>query len=267
MKISAQSETKKLVVLYPGRFQPMGPHHVAVYELIRSSFDPDVDVFIITSNKVELPKSPLNFKEKELIIKTHGINNIIMVKNPYIASEVFQRPEFDENTSAIFAVGEKDMVTTTVTKADGSVVIKKPRFSPGLTKTGKPTYYQLYDGDPSKLLPHTQHGYLLVVKDADDQAMLMPDNSTQMSGTELRKYLSMANMEQFKNIMGFVNVPEGLLNKIYQIIKKRFVSIPLGSKNRKNSKNRKTKRKNSKKRKNRKNSKNRKKKYKTKKRR
>ena len=33
-KVNEQKEVKKVVAIYPGRFQPFGPHHKKVYECI-----------------------------------------------------------------------------------------------------------------------------------------------------------------------------------------------------------------------------------------
>ncbi|MFN9955575.1 MAG: hypothetical protein ACK55I_20960, partial [bacterium] len=68
------------------------------------------NVYIGTSNKVEKPKSPFNFKEKKEIMTTmFGVpsNKIFEVKNPYAPLEILKK--FDEKTTAfITVVGEKD---------------------------------------------------------------------------------------------------------------------------------------------------------------
>ena len=38
-QIGEQQEIKKTVALYPGRFQPFGPHHKAVYQYLKKRFD------------------------------------------------------------------------------------------------------------------------------------------------------------------------------------------------------------------------------------
>ncbi len=53
----------KKVVIYPGRFQPMLPHHASVYQKLQATF-PGAGIYIATSDKVEGDKSPFNFKEK-----------------------------------------------------------------------------------------------------------------------------------------------------------------------------------------------------------
>jgi nicotinamide mononucleotide adenylyltransferase len=53
----------QLVVFYSGRFQPFHLGHGEVFRELQSRFGRD-NVYIATSNKVELPKSPFNFSEK-----------------------------------------------------------------------------------------------------------------------------------------------------------------------------------------------------------
>ena len=53
----------KKIVIYPGRFQPMLPHHAGVYQHLQSQF-PGADVYISTSDKVEGTKSAFNFNEQ-----------------------------------------------------------------------------------------------------------------------------------------------------------------------------------------------------------
>ena len=59
-----ERENKRTIAIYPGRFQPMGRHHYETYKKIAEEYGIN-DTFIATSDKVKLPKSPLNFSEKE----------------------------------------------------------------------------------------------------------------------------------------------------------------------------------------------------------
>ena len=49
---------QEVFAVYPGRFQPPGPHHYKTYEWLAQKFGKD-HVFIATSNVVSLPNSPL----------------------------------------------------------------------------------------------------------------------------------------------------------------------------------------------------------------
>lgn len=151
----------KKVIVYPGRFQPMLPHHAEVFKKLQS-MHPDAEVYIGTSSKVELPKSPFDFEEKKKIMTlAHGIpaDRILQVRSPYAAKdyENYFRPE---DTVLMLAVGQKDME-------------EDPRFNFGNVdpKTGlnmkkngsEPTWLQpesvLKNTD---MLPMKDRGYLTV---------------------------------------------------------------------------------------------------------
>ena len=97
-----QSEIKTVVAIYPGRFQPMGKHHAQTYRALTSKFD---TVWVATSGKVSLPKSPFSFAEKKKIINSHGISNVKQVKNPYQAKEILSKYD-PKTTAAVFVVGQ-----------------------------------------------------------------------------------------------------------------------------------------------------------------
>ena len=125
-----ENPIKKTVVIYVGRFQPMHKGHYGTYQHLIKKFGKD-NVFIGTSDKVERPKSPFNFKEKVKIMTTMfeiPKSKIHRVKNPYKPTEILKK--FDEKTTAfVTVVGEKD----------------KSRLRPD---NGK--YFQTYKGDPSE---------------------------------------------------------------------------------------------------------------------
>jgi len=99
-----KTDIKHVVAVYPGRFQPMGKHHAETYKWLKSKFK---DAWVVTSDKVDLPKSPFSFNEKKKIINSHGIRNVVKVKNPYQSVELLKR--YDPKTTAVvFMVGAKD---------------------------------------------------------------------------------------------------------------------------------------------------------------
>ena len=155
---------KKTVVIYVGRFQPMHKGHYGTYQHLVKKFGKD-NVFIGTSDKVERPKSPFNFKEKVKIMTTmFGIpkSKIHKVKNPYKPTEILKK--FDEETTAfITVVGEKD----------------KNRLG------GK--YFQPYKGEPS--VGYRDGGYVYAA----------PSSGGGVSGTETRNGLSVGSDDQKKD--------------------------------------------------------------------
>jgi len=152
---------KKTVVVYVGRFQPFHKGHYATYQHLVKKFGKD-NVFIGTSNKVQKPKSPFNFKEKVQIMTTmFGIpsSKIHQVKNPYQPTEILKK--FDEESTAfITVVGEKD----------------KSRLG------GK--YFTPYKGDPTE--GYRDRGYVYAA----------PSQSNPISGTDVRNGLSLGSDEQ-----------------------------------------------------------------------
>ena len=151
----------KTVVIYSGRFQPFHKGHYAAYQKLVSKFGVN-NVYIGTSNKTDNVKSPFNFNEKaKIITKMFGIpsNKIVQVSNPYAPKEVLSK--FDKNTTAyIAAVGEKD--------AD--------------RLAGK--YFEPYQGE-------TTQGY-----DVAGYTYIIPPESNQISGTDVRNWLSSDNAEK-----------------------------------------------------------------------
>ena len=163
-----ENPIKKTVVIYVGRFQPFHKGHYGTYQHLVKKFGKD-NVFIGTSDKVEKPKSPFNFKEKVKIMTTmFGIptSKIHKVKNPYKPTEILQK--FDEETTAfVTVVGEKD----------------KNRLG------GK--YFQKWNGEPT--VGYRDGGYVYAA----------PSSGGGISGTETRNGLSVGSDEQkqdfFKN--------------------------------------------------------------------
>ena len=102
--LEANPQIKKIVGIYGGRFQPFGPHHYKTYKWLQSKFK---DAYVATSGKVDFPKSPFSFAEKKKIINSHGISNVVKVKNPYKAEEILKKYD-PETTAAVFMVGKKD---------------------------------------------------------------------------------------------------------------------------------------------------------------
>ena len=196
-----ENTIKNIIVIYPGRFQPMGRHHAAVYKKLASKFGKS-NTYIATSDKVKLPKSPLNFKEKFQVMKKHGITNVVQVKNPYQSIEITSKYD-PETTAVLFAVGKKDMA-------------EDPRFRVGTKKNGEPSYFQYYDQNQGNLQPYTKHGYLIVAPHVDIQI----PGFGEMSGTTLRQVLATADPKIFKDVMGFFDprIHALLRNKFSQTI-------------------------------------------------
>jgi len=95
----------KVICIYPGRFQPFVIHHKLIYDKLKKEFGNDV--YIATSNKVDIAMSPFDFIDKKKIINSFGIKNVNKVKSPYISSEILDK--FDpKDTAVVFVLGQKD---------------------------------------------------------------------------------------------------------------------------------------------------------------
>lgn len=149
----------KKVIIYPGRFQPMLPHHAEVYTRLQAQF-PGSEVYVATSNKVEGSKSAFNFEEKSKIMTTmHGIpaDRIILAANPYLIDSYMK--EFDQkNTMVIFAVGGKDEDRFPMKNIDD-----KTGLNMATRGETRPTYYQMINTlKQHPALPMSDRGYIYV---------------------------------------------------------------------------------------------------------
>ena len=157
---------KKIFVIYPGRFHPFHKGHKGVYNYLSSKYGGN-DVYITTTDVVELPKSPFSFDEKVKMMTLTGvpINKIIKVKNNYnLQSLVGQIPIDINRDSIIFVVSEKDMA-------------EDPRFSRFAKKDGSPAYLQPIPKNLDKLQPAITHGYIDTVPTTDFTVLGMPARS------------------------------------------------------------------------------------------
>lgn len=175
------------IVVYPGRFQPFGPHHFRSYQWLCKVFGPD-RVYIVTSDVVGL-NSPLNFEEKRACIQKYNIsaNKIVKVKSPYRPTELLSR--FDPNTtSIIFALGEKD--------------------SGRLNSNGD--YFREFFGQKN-LEPFEKHGYVLEIPNVN-----ITFAGRHVNATFLREFIPTAKRNEFEELMGYYD-PD-----IHFMLKKRL---------------------------------------------
>ena len=99
----------KVIVVYPGRFQPFHKNHYEAYQHLIKKFGKD-NVYVATSNKVNPERSPFNFVEKKkIIIKMFGIpsNKIIQVDTPYKNTAYKSLGDMDKDVLVV-GLGEKD---------------------------------------------------------------------------------------------------------------------------------------------------------------
>jgi len=162
---------KTVIAVYPGRFQPMGKHHVDTFKWIEKQFGPK-NTFVVTSDTTNNTNSPFNFKEKQAIINKHNIKNVVQVRNPYRADELLKK--YDPNTTAaVFIVGKKDA----------------QRLG------GK--FFRPWTGSAD--IGYDKGAYTLV---APHISLRVPGQG-EMSGTTIRQALAAGGPHLFKQIMGW----------------------------------------------------------------
>ena len=188
---------KKVIAIYPGRFQPFGMQHKIVYDWAAKKFG-DANTFIATSNKTDNVKSPFNFIEKKSILRLFNLQNKLQeVKNTYNAVEITSK--FNENTTAVvYVVGEKD----------------RDRLSKG-------KYFLPYPGDNQPLNPYSKNGYYII---GPKNKEVIPGHG-EMNGTNVRKVLSSKLIpvsekhKLFKYIFGTYSKPmaDFIINKLMSL--------------------------------------------------
>ena len=106
-----EAEERRLVVVYPGRFQPFHQGHAGVFAKLQGQFGRD-NCYIATTPNVRIDdKNPFNATEKVALMHAAGITNdrIKLITEPYNIALVTQGVGFDAaNTVLIFAVGQPD---------------------------------------------------------------------------------------------------------------------------------------------------------------
>ena len=174
-----ENNIEKLVAIYPGRFQPFGPHHKASYEFLKSRFD---EVYIVTSNKTGGTRHPMNFSQKKRHMMKMGIPSKAIVQDKQVYAPKSLMKKFDENTTAfVFGVGQKD----------------EGRLSGG-------KYFKPYRQNYNRLMGFKHHGYTLQLPHSSIRV-----GGMEISGTTMRKLLGSekfdVNMKKkfFKKLFGY----------------------------------------------------------------
>ncbi len=194
IKDKLNPQVQKIIVAYPGRFQFYGPHHNDVYRLLQTEYGSE-NVYIITTNKVEIPKSPFDFYEKREVMAKFGVDRkyICEVKYPYAPVELMNRFT-PEKTALFLALGKKDIARFEhkYIKKDGILAhIQSAETASEFNSIAKNSYILE--------VPH-------IVKSIYGVG--------EMSGTTLRQMLKSGNAELFETVMGWYD--PSLYNKLYK---------------------------------------------------
>lgn len=157
----------RLVVCYPGRFQPFHLGHRDVFVSLQAKFGRD-HVYITTSNKTEEGRSPFNFNDKVAFMTASGVpvDRIIEERSPYKLP-----PQFNyEDTVFLLVCGEQDAY----------------RLRPGTYKEdGKPSYYQKFES-VEKCQTADKHAYVVIAKERKKLITIGGKQYDASHGTECR---------------------------------------------------------------------------------
>ena len=179
--LTEQVKAKKVIAVYPGRFQPFGPHHRKVFQNLQKKFG---DVYITTSDIKQPPRHPMSFSEKVRHMTKMGIpkNKIVKERVPYVANNLLKK--FDgEKVAVVYVFGAKDA----------------GRLKGGKKKSGGLTYYQDFKKHKNNLMGYETHGYIYTAPHVKVSGIT--------SGTEIRNLLGSSKMERSKR--------EKLFNKTF----------------------------------------------------
>lgn len=201
-------DSKQLLVLFPGRFQLPHLGHKAVYDHLVKTFK-SPNTFIVTSDKVELPKSPFNFAEKKSLLALAGIPNDKVVQDPQPYRAVDLVAKYDAaNTILLFAVSAKDMA-------------EDPRFAFKLKKDGSQPYLQPFKSLDQCETPD-KHGYLVTVPTFEFKVLGKPVQSA----SEIRSMFINGNDKVRKQI--FMDLYGKFDPKAFALISSKLSSITEG---------------------------------------
>jgi len=205
--LNEESKIKNVIAVYGGRFQPGLRHHFAVYKWVQKQFGAK-NVYIAATDKVKLPKSPFNFKEKQLVLSKHGIpkSHIVNVKIPYKIEDLLSKKGFDpETTAGIVILGEKDKARINIFKSS--------------------KYYLPYKGNEHNLRGYKEHGYYVLAPHVSVKA-----GKHELSGAVARQLLGDPKVSiddkksTFKDLFGWFDpkIFKMVVSKLEQVFECNF---------------------------------------------
>jgi len=172
-------DSTRVVVTYPGRFQPFHLGHAHVFQHLQNKFGQD-NVYIVTSNDTSSAKSPFNFNDKVQLMTAAGVpaGRIFESNKPYDPPEAF-----GYDVIFVTAVGAPDaqrLAPDSTLKRDkkdkeGNVI--KPAGSPGYFKTFK----ALADCDTAD-----NHGYVVIIPEVKKSITINGKKVDVSHGTDAR---------------------------------------------------------------------------------
>jgi Cytidylyltransferase-like len=189
-----EASERRLVVVYPGRFQPFHRGHAGVFKQLQAKFGAD-NTWIATTPQVKIgEKNPFNATQKVELMHAAGVTDdrILLVSEPYKITAIQDTLNFDPaNTVLIFAVGEPD-------KARLEVDAVYSEFTPTGRKSTIPPGKAVGDEKPMKTFRSLQdsvtvaqgHAYVVVVPEIEATVVIHGQKHDVSHGTECRNLWS-----------------------------------------------------------------------------
>ena len=170
----------KIVVTYPGRFQPFHQGHAGVFAQLQKKFGGD-SVYILTSNDTSSAKSPFNFSDKYQLITAAGVSGDKIIET----NQMYKLPDSIDAANTIFitAVGAPDadrLNPDTFTKRD-----QKDKEGNITKPAGSPSYYKIW-GSAETPVTADRHGYVIVIPEIHKEVTIKGKKYDVSHGTECR---------------------------------------------------------------------------------
>jgi len=183
-----------IIGIYPGVHQPPTLGDYKSYEYLKKFTE--VNTFVTTSDVIDLPNSPLSFRDKQQIWTRHGvsIDKIILTKDPTKALEVTKKFGSDR-TVVVFGMSSKDTAIALQSKSG---------------------YFLQFKGVSQSTEPLNKHVYILAIPDE----ILFINKS--VNNTSIRQVFGSKKLSEdqkksfFKQIFGWYDI------SLFDLIKKKF---------------------------------------------
>jgi hypothetical protein len=201
-----ESSNVNLVVTYPGRFQPFGLNHKAVYEHLIAKFGSD-NVYVVTSGIVK-EDSPFDFGDRVQFMTAQGISqgHILQSNRPFSFPTEFSSNA--ANTVFITAVGapDKDQLKPDTVYQQYRKDGRKNTSIPKGKQVGDATYYKTWKGLESSTTAN-QHGFVYIVPEFPAEITINKEPMDVTHGTQVR--------ELWNNIRGKEKLRKEFLGQMF----------------------------------------------------
>jgi len=182
-----ENKAKRIIVTYPGRFQPFHKGHREVFASLQRKFGSD-NVFIITSNNTDGVKSPFNFGDKIRFMHAMGVPDNQVIESSKVYDLPAQFESIKDQIIFITAIGQPD----------------EKRLQPGrVKKDGSPGFFQPVPNDSKDFKTADEHGYVIIAPEYPQSINIGGQSYDASHGTQTRELWNQVrdNPEQRKEFL------------------------------------------------------------------